>query len=288
MKLHSMTALVLSVLVFFPAQAAERPRASPRWRSPPFIVWGLYWSPPDGAADKEVQVRYRRQGDIAVEGGPAHALQPHPRDRRGPDRLPRQHRPPAAGHHLRNPADSGRHLHAATSLTATTWSEDFPIGETVRVADRDTPLAITESGTPDAYRVYDGRGATIDVRHQHDQCITIDASYVIVRGFTLKGAGAGETARGRPIGAIQIEGGHDIVIEDCDISDWGRLNPKTGFGCNYDSAIFSRSSTLERLIVQRCKLHHPRWNGSTWYEPISQPHDRAAVHHAVQHRAATT
>ena len=35
------------------------------------------------------------------------------------------------------------------NLTATTWSEDFPVGETVRVRDRDTPLAITESGTPE-------------------------------------------------------------------------------------------------------------------------------------------
>jgi hypothetical protein len=54
------------------------------------------------------------------------------------------------------------------SLTATTWTEDFPIGDTIYVVDRDTPLAITESGTPKAYRFYDGRGATIDVRHQHD------------------------------------------------------------------------------------------------------------------------
>ena len=51
-------------------------------------------------------------------------------------------------------------------------------------------LAITQSGTPAGYRVYDGRGVTIDVRHLHDSCITINASYVVVRGFTLKGAGA--------------------------------------------------------------------------------------------------
>ena len=150
------------------------------------------------------------------------------------------------------------------SLTATTWTENFPTGDMIHVVDRDTPLAITESGTPEAYRVYDGRGATIDVRHQHDQCITIDASYVIVRGLNLKGAGAGETTRGGPIGAIQIEGGHDIVIENCDISDWGRRHPETGYGRNYDSAVFSRNSCLERLIIQRSKMHHPRWNCSPW------------------------
>ena len=161
-----------------------------------------------------------------------------------------------------------------TNLTATTWSEDFPVGETVRVADRDTPLAITESGTPEAYRVYDGRGATIDVRHGHDSCITIDASHVIVRGLTLKGAGAINNTVRMIIGAIRIKGGHDIIIEDCDISDWGRLNPKTGFGFNCESAIFSNCATLERLVIQRCKLHHPSFDGSNWYEPKYPTHSR--------------
>ncbi len=157
-------------------------------------------------------------------------------------------------------------------LTATTWSEDFPVGETVRVGDRDLPLAITESGTSEAYRVYDGQDATIDVRHQHDTCVTIDASYVILRGLTLKGAGSAGNTRKSPVGAIRIEGGHDIVIEGCDISDWGRLNPKTGFGYDYESAILSQSGNLKRLIVQRCKLHHPSFDGSTWYEPTYPTH----------------
>ncbi|MCU0982804.1 MAG: hypothetical protein MUF25_26895, partial [Pirellulaceae bacterium] len=58
------------------------------------------------------------------------------------------------------------------TLIAKTWSDEFPAGQTIRVTDRDTPLAISESGTPDAYRVYDGRGATINVGHRHDACIT--------------------------------------------------------------------------------------------------------------------
>jgi len=159
-----------------------------------------------------------------------------------------------------------------TNLTARTWSEEFPAGKTTRVSDRDTPLAITESGTPQAWRVYDGRGTTIDVRHQHDACITVNASNVILRGFTLKGAGAATNLNARPIGAIRIDGGRDIVIEDCDVSGWGRLNPKTGFGFDYDSAIYSRSATLKRLIVQRCKLHHPTYDGSNWYEPKYPTH----------------
>ncbi|HPM82502.1 MAG TPA: right-handed parallel beta-helix repeat-containing protein [Candidatus Anammoximicrobium sp.] len=238
---------------------------------PTFHCLGLYWSPPGGAADKEVTVRYRRQG--ASDWNVA---------------LPMRYNPiPDTDEDLADYRGSIVHLTPATTyeiqltlagtqttaeLTATTWSEDFPIGETVRVPGSDAPLAITESGTPQAWRVYDGRDATIDVKHRHDSCVTIDASYVIVRGLTLKGAGVADNARRTAIGAIRIEGGHDIVIEDCDVSDWGRLNPATGFGFNMDSAILSHSGTLQRMIVQRCKLHHPTCDGSTWYEPKYPTH----------------
>ena len=75
------------------------------------------------------------------------------------------------------------------------------------------PLRITESGSPGAYRVYDGQGVTIDVKHQHDSCIVIDASHVIIRGFTLRGAGDRNNSSSKPIGAVLVEGGHDIIIE---------------------------------------------------------------------------
>ena len=130
------------------------------------------------------------------------------------------------------------------------------------------------TGKAEAYRVYDGQGATIDVRHKHNSCITIDASHVIVRGLKVKGAGAADSTSSRPIGAILITGGHDIIIEDCDVSDWGLLNPKTGFGFNYESAILSSCDTLQRLIIQRCKLHDPTFDGSNWYEPKYPTHSR--------------
>ncbi|MCH5372612.1 MAG: hypothetical protein JJ992_01445, partial [Planctomycetes bacterium] len=238
---------------------------------PTFHCLGLYWSPEGGAADKDVLVRYRRQGEgdwneaLPMRYNPIPDTEEDLTDYRGSI----VHLQPGTTYEIELTLDGAPQK---TTLTATTWSEDFPIGETVRVSDRDSPLEITESGTAEGWRVYDGREATIDVRHQHDTCITIDASYVILRGFTLKGAGAADNTRRSAIGAIRIEGGHDIVIEDCDVSDWGRLNPATGFGFNMDSAILSQSGTLKRLIVQRCKLHHPRWDGSTWYEPTYPTH----------------
>ncbi len=242
---------------------------------PTFHCLGIYWSPPGGVQGKDVQVGYRRQGAAQWN-----------------DALPLRYNPiPGTDLDLADYRGSIVHLAPATtyevrltltgtpttaSLTAATWSEEFPVGETVRVGDRESPLKISDSGTPGAYRVYDGRGATIDVRHQHDDCITVDASHVILRGFTLKGAGATSSTLKGPIGAIRLDGGHDIVIEGCDISDWGRLDSETGFGRDYDAAIYSRSESLKRLIVQRSKLHHPRWDGSTWYEPKYPTHTTGA------------
>ncbi len=238
---------------------------------PTFHCLGLYWSPAGGAADKEVAVRFRRQGSTPWSPGLAMRYNPIPdteedlADYRGSI----VHLDPGTTYEIE--------LHLAgtsttAQLTATTWNEDFPVGETVRIAGGDAPLAITESGQPQAWRVYDGRGATIDVGHRHDSCLTIDASCVIVRGLTLQGAGAADNTRKSASGAIRIEGGHDIVIEDCDVSDWGRLNPATGFGFNMDSALLSHSAALQRLIVQRCRLHHPACDGSTWYEPVYPTH----------------
>ncbi len=240
---------------------------------PTFHCLGLYWSPPGGAPDRLVEVRYRPVGT----------------DRWFPA-LPMRYNPIAdTDLDLADYRGSIVHLKPATRyevelrlagadqtarLTATTWDETLPVGETVRVGDRDRPLEITDSGRPDAWRLYDGTGATIDVRHRYDTCIRIDASYVIVRGFTLRGAGAADNKKRSPIGAIRIDGGHDIVIEDCDVSDWGRLNPATGFGFNCDSAILSHSRTLRRLVVQRCRLHHPTYDGSTWWEPKHPTHTR--------------
>ena len=238
-----------------------------------FHCLGIYWSPPGGSAGRDVQVRYRQQGISEWK-----------------EALPMRYNPiPGTDEDLTDYRGSIVHLTPGTTyeiqlaltgttttarLTARTWSEVFPVGETIRLGNRGTPLKITESGVPGAYRLYDGRGATIDVQHREDACIALNASYVILRGLTLKGAGAANRTPKGTIGAVAIEDGHDIVIEDCDISDWGRLDPATGFGKDYDAAIYSRSAALERLIIQRCKLHHPRYDGSTWYEPKYPTHTK--------------
>jgi hypothetical protein len=103
-----------------------------------------------------------------------------------------------------------------------------PVRGVVRAADGDKPLAITESGNAPAYGSMTAAGSRSTSAISTTACITIDASYVIVRGFTLKGAGLpGGT---KAIGAIRSEAAGNIVIEECDISGWGRTMRPRGSG----------------------------------------------------------
>lgn len=238
---------------------------------PTFHCIGLYWSPSGGSAERNVLVRYRRRGDPEWKTG-----------------FPLRYNPiPGTDEDLADYRGSLVHLDPGTfyeieltlagtstaaRLSAATWSERFPEGRTVRVGSSNVPLTVAESGSPQAWRVYDGRGSTIDVRHRHDSCIVVRASYVILRGFSLRGAGRTDTPTRKPIGAILIEEGHDIIIEDCDISDWGRTDPQTGFGIDYDSAILCRHPRTRRLIIQRCRLHHPASDSNNWHEPKYPTH----------------
>jgi hypothetical protein len=257
------TCAALGVLACIPVLMAAPAAGDAPLAIPTFHCLGIYWSPPGGSAEKQVLVRYRPKGQSRWQEALPLRYNPIPNtdldlaDYRGSI----VNLKPATAYEIELTLAG---TPAIANLTAATWSETLPIGKTIRVSQSDTPLAIKESGEPDGYRVYDGRGATIDVGFRHDACITIDASYVILRGLTLKGAGAAENTSRKPIGAIRIDGGHDIVIEECNVSDWGRVDPKTGFGVDYEAAILSHSTGLERLIVQRCKLHHPHSNGSAW------------------------
>ena len=269
--------VLLSVLPCLPVARGEEvpaltpPLAGKALAVPTFHCLGLYWSPPGGAGDRAVQVRYRVKDaaqwseGLPMRYNPIAGTQEYLTDYRGSI----VHLQPATTYEVElTLAGTG----TSTRLMARTWSETFPEGEVTRVLGGDQTLVITEGGKPEAWRVYDGTGTTIDVRHGADSCITVKASYVILRGFVLKGAGAAGNLSKKSIGAIDVVSGHDIVIEGCDISDWGRLNPKTGFGFNCDSAVFCRNPEVARMVVQRCRLHHPSQDTNNWFEPKKSTH----------------
>ena len=93
---------------------------------------------------------------------------------------------------------------AAKSVTFTTWSNAMPVASTVKVASGSSTLNVTQGGSASGYVVYDGTGSTLDAQNSQQYNISVNASYVIVRGLTLKGAQQD---------AIRIDRNqHDVVI----------------------------------------------------------------------------
>ncbi len=150
-------------------------------------------------------------------------------------------------------------------LTVKTWSEKFPIAEKITIPGSALKkgYTITESGTAKGYILYTTPpGEIIDVANNADSCIYISNTvhHVIIRGMTLKGAKKH---------AIHIVGkhgdAHDIVIENCDISNWGSI-ADDGWGKNMHCAIYSENRNLKRVIIQRNTIHNPRSNSNNWNE----------------------
>src|SRR5207247_236415 len=72
------------------------------------------------------------------------------------------------------------------------------------------------------------------------------------------------------IHGIYVDGVHDVVIENNDISGWGRIAPD-GWGMDLDSAVCTNyegdTSVVKRLVLQNNRMHHPRSNANNWRQP---------------------
>ncbi|MBN1421776.1 MAG: right-handed parallel beta-helix repeat-containing protein [Planctomycetes bacterium] len=221
---------------------------------PTFHCIGLYWSPEGGGAEKQVSVRYRERGRGEWRDG-----------------LPMRYNPVDTPECKADYRGSIVNLTPETAyeialwlegtdrravLEAGTWSERFPVASTVTCEGRDSTLAVDTSGTPEGYILYDGTGSTIDTANKSDVGIAVRASYVILRGFTIRNVKEH---------GIRLFGGHHIVIEDCDITKWGSEDEK-GWGKDYQACVFSNAKDLRCVVIQRCKMHHPSWDTNSWAE----------------------
>ncbi len=230
------------------AAAADGPRAVATFES-----LGLYWTPPSDPGAAGCAVQYRKAGGGAWKKGLDLWYDARNRECRGSlVRLA-----PGTAYEVQLAAPG-----ATATLSAKTWPERFPVARTVTVSGGSETLAITQGGTPEGYVLYTGApGATIDVANKAANDVTISAPYVIVRGLTLKGAQRD---------AIDLlAGAHDVVIEDNDISGWGRYRntAKGGWeiGVDSDSGIRCRNVlSVERTVIQRNRIHDPRWGANSW------------------------
>jgi hypothetical protein len=243
------------------AEAADKPSAVPT-----FECIGLYWKLPGSPADDVCEVSYRASGASEWKEGLPLWFDTRNQEYRGS----LVHLQPDTTYeinlHLRGTA-------TRASLQARTWSEAFPVAKNVGCSRHASQtLVITQSGSQEGFVLYESEGTAsslINVASESDHCIVVKASYIILRGLTLTGA--------RVHAILLDEGVHDVVIEGCDISGWGRV-AEDGWGKDYDAAIYSKDPGVKRIIVQRNRIHHPRSNSNNWQQPRPAPGKREPSH----------
>lgn len=150
-----------------------------------------------------------------------------------------------------------------TGFTARTRSDGWPVGETTVLPAGDSfeNFTIKKSGTPQAYHlvtVPPGGRTSLDAANRVPANIVIDADYVIVRGLELKHAAQH--------GILIKAGHHDIVVEQCHVTGWGRYTGPLSYGNvggDNDSAVYAEKG-CGRLTIQRNLFESPRGAASDW------------------------
>ena len=214
---------------------------------PTYESAGIYWSSPGTSTDCSVQ--FRKAGDAAWTQGLNLWYDAAKNECRGS----LVSLTPGTSYE----AQLGVGSSFTKGVTFTTWSNTKPVASTVTVASGTSTLNITQGGSASGYVVYDGTGSTLDAQNGSAVNISINASYVIVRGFTLKGA--------QQHGILIDKNQHDVIIEDNDISGWGRTRDGT-YGTDMDSGIraICTNEELTHVTVQRNRIHDPRYPTNSW------------------------
>ena len=241
--------------------APAKPRAVPT-----FECMSLYWDVPGGAPQKPCAVQYRAVGTVPWRAAQALWF----------DAKKKQYR----GSVVQLAADTEYEFSLrvengeAATVTARTWSNRFPIASTVILpkGTAKTPLIIKEGGTASGYRLYTAapEGSAIDVAEAADSCVSIEADFVILRGVKCAGA---------RVDGVRVGNRRNVVIEGCDISGWGRRDPQAGktlrlsgkdcailpnLAVYLDAGIRIAGPASTQIIVQGCRIHHPRYTANNW------------------------
>jgi hypothetical protein len=252
MRFTSITAVLACVLSLCAGALAAAP-SKPAAVST-FHCLSLYWSPEGGAKEKKVLIKFREQGSADWhEGLPMRYNPVDTPECKADYRGSLVNLKPGTSYEVELTLEGTA---ARETLTAATWSEQFPVASTIACKSGGETLKVNKSGDEKGYVLYDGTGCTIDGNKAIDQGILVDASYVILRGFTIKNVkGDG----------IRINSGHHIVIENCDISQWGSEEER-GFGLEMQACVYSKNKDLHNVVIQRNKFHNPSWDSNSWAE----------------------
>lgn len=148
-------------------------------------------------------------------------------------------------------------------LNFITRNDQFPVGKVtvLPAGESDSTIVITESGSPEAYHLVTvpaGSKSVLNLKNAARHGIEIDADYVIIRGGEIRNAAVH--------GILIRKNRHDIVIEQCHITFWGRIGgPKTygNLEGGSDSGIYAETGT-ENLTIQRNLVEDPRGASNDW------------------------
>jgi Right handed beta helix region len=243
----------------------------------------LSWRTPGGGADVKASVRFRREGTGGWRSGFPLAY-----DARSDRRYGGEYRgslvglQPGATYVVRLTLEGSSRT---VTIKRRTWSERVPVARTIRVSpSRATPdLKITKGGSPNGFVLYIPSAKTaaeLKVPTSRPSAVSVEASYVIVRGFKIRGG-----RDGIHVGA----GRHDVIIERNDISGWGRIASDAGkrpdgtayatpsarlWGEDRDAAIGCDGGPAERsinrVVIQGNRLHDPATGSNSWTQARPQ------------------
>jgi hypothetical protein len=259
--------------LFLSAAAHAEPlevRAVPTYESV-----GLYWSaPPFARVASGCQVRYRVASKDAWKRGHDLWFDPESNECRGS----LVHLTPGTVYEVELSVAAARR-----KLVFRTWSNRVPVASRVKVPSGSETLVVSRGGTESGYVVYEGAPGVLDAGNAAAHNVVIEASYVVVRGFTLKGARQ-DAIRISPYAT-------DVIIEDNEITGWGR-GRGGGFGVDRDSAVRADcagvTASLARVTIQRNEIHDPRFGANSWSQghpegPQAITFDSCPGHHVIRH-----
>jgi hypothetical protein len=251
----------------------------------------LYWSPIGGDVNKKVTIEYALQGTKEWKKAQSLVYNPiiSPITYTYPSSNPQNPRPhiqvnandvvskadyrgsivnlaPNSNYTIKMTLEGGE----TKFIDASTWNETFSIQQTYSISNGgcenynvgDTTCSINQEGSKEnGYVVIDGENQTLE------SIELTGKEYIIIRNFKLEGASKN---------AIYLQkNSHHIVIEDCDISAWGRIssqkdvNGVAGVFAEFgeeDPAIFCEFN-LSSSIIQRNKIYNPTYGTNSWAEP---------------------
>ncbi len=149
-----------------------------------------------------------------------------------------------------------------------TWKSSVPIAQSIELkANQPNPtIEISDQGSPDGYIRYTVAPHVVLTGGNQTPVIRIrNAKFVILENLTIQG--------GAPC-AIQVQDSDNLIIRNCDISNWGIIGTQRfdRDGKFYDSSHREINFTAgidlmscDAVTIEHCRIHEPINRANPWF-----------------------